>query len=105
MSPPPTGTDTMTTDLFPSQTDVSLYYTVSGKQGPGAITGSATAATLATTSTSASTGSQPSGKSASGSSSKTAAPSTSTSKAGAAPTGVLMGAFGVVGVGMVMVAL
>ncbi|KIW04915.1 uncharacterized protein PV09_04085 [Verruconis gallopava] len=43
--PGPTGTATGTTDQAPSQTAVSLYYTASGAQGPGAITGSATAAT------------------------------------------------------------
>jgi len=37
----PSGTDTATTDLYPSQTAISLYYTPSGKQGVGAITGAA----------------------------------------------------------------
>src|SRR5215469_7991164 len=36
---------TVLSDQFPSQSAVSLYYTVTGSQGPGAITGSATAAT------------------------------------------------------------
>src|ERR1700760_10089 len=34
-----TSGSTMFSDQFPSQTAVSLYYTASGKQGPGAITG------------------------------------------------------------------
>ena len=40
-----TGAATTTSDQFPSQSAVSLYYTASGPQGPGAITGSATGAT------------------------------------------------------------
>ncbi|KYG41234.1 hypothetical protein M433DRAFT_8117 [Acidomyces richmondensis BFW] len=39
------GAATMTSDQFPSQSAVSLYYTASGPQGAGAITGSATLAT------------------------------------------------------------
>jgi hypothetical protein len=34
-----TSGSTVTSDQFPSQTAVSLYYTASGSQGPGAITG------------------------------------------------------------------
>jgi hypothetical protein len=41
----PTTGSTVSSDQFPSQTAVSLYYTASGPIGPGAITGSATAAT------------------------------------------------------------
>ncbi len=100
------GTNTGTTDLYPSQTAISLYYTPTVKQGPGPITGSATAATkvATTTSTSASAGETTTGTgsaAAAGSSSS----STSSSKAGAAPTGVWMGALGVVAGGMVMAAL
>ncbi|KAF2666397.1 hypothetical protein BT63DRAFT_428169 [Microthyrium microscopicum] len=50
----PTGA-TSRTDSFPSDSAVSLYYTPSGKQGLGAISGSATAATASTGSGSAST--------------------------------------------------
>ncbi|TGO87407.1 hypothetical protein BPOR_0228g00090 [Botrytis porri] len=39
------ATATQLTDLYPSETAVSLYYTASGNQGVGAITGSATGAT------------------------------------------------------------
>lgn len=45
----PSTVGTGTTDLFPSMTEVSLYYTASGNQGPGAITGSAAQATTAVT--------------------------------------------------------
>jgi hypothetical protein len=50
-SPPnaPSTAGTGTTDLFPSMTEVSLYYTASGSQGPGAITGSAAQATTPVT--------------------------------------------------------
>lgn len=37
------------TDSFPGMTEVSLYYTASGSQGPGAITGSAAQATTPVT--------------------------------------------------------
>lgn len=37
--------DAKTSDEFPSKTDVSLYYTATGPQGPGAITGAAATAT------------------------------------------------------------
>lgn len=50
----PTTGATTSGDLAPSSTAVSLYYTLSGSQGPGAITGSAASATATTT---ASTGS------------------------------------------------
>ncbi|POR39034.1 Uncharacterized protein TPAR_00769 [Tolypocladium paradoxum] len=40
-----TSGDTKSSDRFPGQTDVGLYYTVSGTQGPGAITGAAASAT------------------------------------------------------------
>lgn len=45
--PPASSDATALSDAFPSQTAVSLYYTTSGSQGIGAITGSATAATEA----------------------------------------------------------
>ncbi|PVH85485.1 hypothetical protein DL98DRAFT_511536 [Cadophora sp. DSE1049] len=103
----PTGTDTAVSDQFPSQTTISLYYTVSGPQGIGAITGEAasatrTASTTPTTSsrsgTSAGTTSSPSGTGA-------GAATTSSSTAGAAmPTGMWVGAMGAVAgaVGMVV---
>ena len=40
-----TGAATTVSDQYPSQSAVSLYYTASGNQGPGAITGSAAQAT------------------------------------------------------------
>jgi hypothetical protein len=40
-----TGAATSVSDQYPSQSAVSLYYTASGNQGPGAITGSAAQAT------------------------------------------------------------
>lgn len=43
----PSGVATVLSDQYPSQSAISLYYTVSGIQGPGAITGSATLATKA----------------------------------------------------------
>lgn len=88
---------TVMTDLFPSQTAISLYFTATGTQGLGAITGSATLGTVVSstgasasaTPTTGSGASQTMGSagaastSASGSSSQ----SSSTSKGGAAPTG------------------
>jgi hypothetical protein len=44
---PGDATATGLSDQFPSRTDVSLYYTATGPQGLGAITGSATLATKA----------------------------------------------------------
>ncbi|KND89586.1 hypothetical protein TOPH_05664 [Tolypocladium ophioglossoides CBS 100239] len=40
-----TSGDTKSSDRFPGQTDVGLYYTASGTQGPGAVTGAAASAT------------------------------------------------------------
>lgn len=92
------------TDLYPSQTAVGLYFTPTGVQGPGAITGSATAATKT-----GSVGSGPTSTGSSGSGSKTSdrsagSQSTSSSKAGAAPIGVWMGGLGLAAgvVGMVV---
>ena len=100
----PTGTDTLTTDLYPSQTAISLYYTPTGKQGPGAITGSATAATKVESSTAAGTVTMTSQTTGSGTAS-TGSTSTSSSKAGAAPTQICLGALGAVALGMGVVAL
>ena len=102
------GTATDVTDLYPSQTAVSLYFTASGAQGPGAITGSATLATktpsTAAKTTSGSGGSGGSGGNTGGGSGGTHSTSTSSSKAGAAPTGVWMGGLGLAAgvVGMVV---
>ncbi|THY25079.1 hypothetical protein D6D01_05198 [Aureobasidium pullulans] len=52
-----TGVATTTSDQFPSQSAVSLYYTASGNQGPGAITGSAAQATATASAVSGSSGS------------------------------------------------
>lgn len=43
--PPASTGNTVSSDQYPGKTDVSLYYTPSGTQGPGAITGSAASAT------------------------------------------------------------
>lgn len=45
-----TGAATSVSDQYPSQSAVSLYYTATGNQGPGAITGSAAEATAAASS-------------------------------------------------------
>ncbi|KAI1395159.1 hypothetical protein F4819DRAFT_501231 [Hypoxylon fuscum] len=47
--PEPTTGDAATTDVKSGDAAVSLYYTASGPQGPGVITGSATAATAVAT--------------------------------------------------------
>jgi hypothetical protein len=73
-----------TSDQYPSQTAVSLYFTATGPTGPGQITGSATAA-VATGSTSVS-GSD-SESSTSGSTSGTASESTSKSSSKASSSG------------------
>lgn len=52
-----TGAATTVSDQYPSQTAVSLYYTASGNQGPGAITGSAAQATAAVSSSASASGS------------------------------------------------
>ncbi|KAG9567006.1 hypothetical protein KCU77_g2049, partial [Aureobasidium melanogenum] len=52
-----TGAATTVSDQYPSQTAVSLYYTATGNQGPGAITGSAAQATAVASSSAASSGS------------------------------------------------
>lgn len=110
-------------DRFPSQTAVSLYYTATGSQGPGSVTGSAAQATNtgSVTSTGTSTGrtgattlsgtvsSTSSRAGATQSSSRTSAgvtgATTSSSTAGARETGVWMGALGVIAGGAALVAL
>ncbi|KAN0089714.1 hypothetical protein V8E51_019974 [Hyaloscypha variabilis] len=94
-NPVASGSATDLSDLYPSETAVSLYFTATGPQGPGAITGSATLATK-TPSTAAATGTSGTGNTGTGSGGSAGSQSTSTSssKAGAAPTGVWMGGLG-----------
>jgi hypothetical protein len=105
---------TGTTDLYPSQTAVSLYYTASGPQGEGAITGSAAAATKVPSSAAASTtagaggsmttaGAAPTGGSSTTGGSASEASKTSSS--GAAATNGLAGLLGIVAGGVVVAAL
>ncbi|CAD0082720.1 unnamed protein product [Aureobasidium vineae] len=51
------GAATTVSDQYPSQSAVSLYYTATGNQGPGAITGSAAQATAAVSASAAASGS------------------------------------------------
>jgi hypothetical protein len=97
------GSATDTSDLYPSQTAVSLYFTATGPQGPGQITGSATLATKTPGSGSAGGGTGTATGGSGGGGQTTAnggrgsggtGTSTSSSKAGAAPTGVWMGGLG-----------
>lgn len=109
----PSTAKTGVTDLYPSQTAVSLYYTASGPQGEGAITGSATLATkvpstVAASTTaggSASTGGASGAISAAGSSSGSAAAASKTSSSGAAATDGFAGLLGVVAGGVLVAAL
>ncbi|RAL60911.1 hypothetical protein DID88_010236 [Monilinia fructigena] len=121
------GTATRLTDLYPSETAVSLYYTASGKQSIGTITGSAIAATKtgdvsgSTGVTAAATGSgSASGSGALITATMTSAVttdagtatatsggksgSTSSSTGGAAPTGFKRGVLGMVVGGVIMAA-
>lgn len=103
MTQPTTGA-TVSSDLAPSSTAVSLYFTLSGNQGPGAITGSAATATATTTKGSESesgSASSVASKSSQSSLSGTASgggASSSSSTAGAQPTqaarGLLLGLAG-----------
>lgn len=101
---------TVLSDQFPSNTAISLYFTPTGIQGAGAITGSATQAfsIMSTSSTaakaSAGTASAAAGTGSSSEGSSGSA-STSSSTAGAAPTGVWLGALGAVVGGVVVAAL
>lgn len=103
---------TVMSDQFPSQTAISLYFTPTGSQGAGAITGSATAATDVST-TSAGTTSSGAKNTLTGTSSQASAAtgtesssqSSSTSKGGAAPTGVVFGMLGAVAGGAIVAAL
>lgn len=101
------------TDLYPSQTAVSLYYTASGPQGEGAITGSATLATNVPSSAAATTtaggsataGSGSAATSAAGSGAGGASAASKTSSSGAAATNGLAGLLGIVAGGVVVAAL
>lgn len=113
----------MTSDRAPSNAAISLYYTATGSEGPGPITGQATAAVAQSTGSaggasapassapsatgnSASGASQSSSTGSSGSSgSAGAATTTSSSKGGAAPTHVVGGILGAIVLGAVAVAL
>jgi hypothetical protein len=97
---------TVRSDQFPSQTAISLYFTPSGSQGAGSITGSATQATVMSTTTSESTTAETTSMSES-QSSQTAqsSHSTDTSTAGAAPTGVWVGVLGAIAGGAVVAVL
>ncbi|PMD19987.1 hypothetical protein NA56DRAFT_671665 [Hyaloscypha hepaticicola] len=105
------GSATDTTDLYPSQTAISLYFTASGPQGPGQITGSATLATktpgtAAGSGTGTATGGSGSGgQTTANGAAGSGASTTSSSKAGAAPTGVWMGGLGLAAGVMGMVVL
>lgn len=100
-------------DQAPSNTAISLYFTASGSQGLGAITGSATAATALVTGqvttedggTSAANTPGESTSKVSGATGNPSSSSTSTSKGGAMPTRVPMEMMGVVAGGVMMVAL
>jgi hypothetical protein len=107
------GSATDTSDLYPSQTAVSLYFSAEGPQGPGQITGSATLATKTPGTgsgggigTGTATGGSGGGLTTAngGGESGGTSTSTSSSKAGAAPTGVWMGGLGLAAgvVGMVV---
>lgn len=43
-APPVTTGNTASSDQFPGKSEISLYYTLSGSQGPGSVTGSAASA-------------------------------------------------------------
>ena len=110
---------TVMSDQFPSQTAVSLYFTPTGSQGVGVITGSATAATVVSTTSSGSGGSSSGGagakttsgtsgttsKASAASGSKGSSQSSSTSSAGVAPTGVWFGVVGAVAGGAIVAVL
>lgn len=107
LSQPTTGA-TVSSDQAVSQTAVSLYYTASGSQGPGQITGAAATATATgSTTVAASTSEASTTSKASGSGTSTKASgasssgsSTSSSAGGAQPTkaagGLLLGLAGLV---------
>ncbi|KIE02339.1 collagen-like protein Mcl1, partial [Metarhizium majus ARSEF 297] len=105
--------DTMSSDKFPSKTDVSLYYTATGPQGPGAITGAAATATrvsnpsatnLTASNTSGNSNKNTPSRTGSGSASENASitrPSSSTSTGGAPAQGTGM-AMAIAGAALVL---
>lgn len=101
------GGNTVAKDTYPGQTAISLYYTDTRSQGPGTITGSATAATATVSTTgrvsTTSVGGQTSSRGSGTVSGNTA--STTSSAGGAAQTGAWMGALGMVAGGVVMAVL
>lgn len=96
--PEPTASGTAPDDVESGDAATSLYYTASGPQGPGTITGSATAATKTASDTEKSSSvAETSGPSQSaGAKSTTGAPSTTSSSLSniAAPTGATGGGRG-----------
>ena len=113
------GGGSSASDRYPDQTAVSLYYTATGVQGPGVITGSATRATntrlalptdavstsglLGTLTSTATSGSVKS--SSTGTRASAATGSTSSSASGARETGAWLGALGVMAGGAALVAM
>lgn len=81
----PTTGATVSSDQAPSSTAVSLYFTLTGSQGPGAITGSAAEATATATTTAGAsvTGSSRTSGSGSGSTSTASGNTGSASSSGA----------------------
>ncbi|KAK1715866.1 uncharacterized protein CLUP02_10639 [Colletotrichum lupini] len=90
---PVTTGATATSDQAPSNTAISLYYTASGPQGPGTITGAAASATAAVnrTTTSPSTAATGSASGATGTSSTRASTATTGTASGAAATSTTAG--------------
>lgn len=103
------GGNTIASDQYPSQTAISLYYTDTRSQGPGTITGSATAATATVSSTTRGSTSSAIGTgqtSSRGSGTVSGATASTTSSAGGAvQTGAWMGALGMAAGGVVMAVL
>ena len=93
------GNNTVTSDLYPSQTAISLYYTNTRSQGPGQITGSATQATMVVTRlTGTSVSSSPT-------SSIQSSATTRSSAGGAVQTGAWLGGLGMAVGGVAMAVL
>ncbi|KAI3534227.1 hypothetical protein CABS01_01934 [Colletotrichum abscissum] len=89
---PVTTGATVTSDQAPSNTAISLYYTASGPQGPGTITGAAASATaVSRTTTSPSTAATGSASGATGTSSTRASTATTGTASGAAATSTTAG--------------
>lgn len=79
----PTTGATISSDQAPSSTAVSLYFTLSGSQGAGVITGSLAEATATTTMKASATGTSSTGGSGSGSTSSASSNTDSTSSGSA----------------------